>query len=260
MIQTFNDVLGTKPADIDFKEERRQQRIAGCGKFVAIWLPEQKALYKYRNRCKERDCFSCQKFREGEMAVRLGGLIDFAQVVKLPDEIAAREITGGLDKAQYIRYPKKDGSVTLVVDIDEAIGDLLTEELAQQIAPLVNAPKGKKISGSLGTLPAPRKKERIGIHYDEIKVREIDIDFSGSNLDYKDIQDYVLERTRHMDPHTQHELQICMDRLEEVTEAAVGELLGDCAKIHFLTEKTLRVCMDEVHWQKLTEGAEPDPF
>lgn len=260
MIQTLNDVFGIEPADIDFKEEARKARIKLCGKYISRWILERKVMIKYKNQCKERDCPDCQKFREGEMAIRFGGLVDAVRVVSLPNEEAARDITRELEKIQYIRFPRQDGRVTLVLDTDEEIGESLTDELAQEVAPLVNAPKGRKISGSLGKLQPIPKKEETNIPKDEIKTREFHIDFTGSNLDYKDIQDYVLERTRYMNPRTKYELQTCADKLEEITEVAVGELLGDCAKIHFLNQKVIRVNIDEIDWRNLPGGAEPPPF
>lgn len=261
MIQTLNDVLGTKPADIDFKEEARRQRIKMCGKFLSHWRPELKKLVWYQSRCKERDCPDCQKFREGEMLVRLGGLVDTTRVIILPNDTSARQMIEdlGLEKPQYLRIPEPN-QVTLILDTFEEVGKILTDDLAEKIAPLVNTPKGRKISGSLGKLPPIPKKEKTNIPQDEIGVREFHIDFTNSNLTYKDIQDYVLERTRLMNPQTKYELQTCMDKLEEVTEVAVGELLGDCAKIHFLNQKVIRVNIDEIDWRNLPGGIEPEPF
>lgn len=263
MTQTLNDVLGiAEPGDIDFKEEARKARIKLCGKYISRWILERKVMVKYKNQCKERDCPFCQKFREGEMAIRLGGLVGMARVLRLPDDRSARETIEslGLEKEKYLRIPVESNSITLVLDTDQEVGQILTDELAQQIAPLVNTPKGRKISGSLGkSLPIP-KKEETNIPKDEIKTREFHIDFTGSNLDYKDIQDYVLERTRYMNPRTKYEMQTCADKLEEITEIAVGELLGDCVKIHFLNQKVIRVNIDEIDWLNLPGSKESDPF
>ena len=255
---SFYDTLGIEPADIDFKEQARKERIKRCGQLISHWRPEQKKMIWYKSQCKERDCPDCQKLRVDEMLIRLGGLVGMARVLRLPDDQSARETIEslGLEKEKYLRIPEGDNPITLVLDTEQEVGQILTDKLAQQIAPLVNTPKGRKISGSLGKFQPIPKKEKTNIPQDEIKVREFHINFIDSNLTYKDIQDYVLERTRLMNPHTKYELQTCMNKIEEVTEVAVGELLGDCAKI----QKIIRVSMDEIDWRKLPGGAEPAPF